>query len=247
MGKKDSENTQTGRTEISIAKIGLITAVAVALITCMGTMVPRLLELMFSEPTAVAVESQPIVVATSANVSEPTQMPTLRIEPIATQMPNTAIPPTLTQPPPPTATKILFKTLSIEAESGEMSSGGFPIRDQTAVSASNQAFWLGIRGASLKFTINEMAAGQYELTIRYAKYSNNAEYRDTGYQNLYVNGNSSPILITTFKTYDDTVLKWAELQLIVRLEQGRNTLAIINDVSDQVAGIDRLVLRWIGP
>ncbi|MFN8386273.1 MAG: hypothetical protein U0X92_07600 [Anaerolineales bacterium] len=91
MGKKDLKNTQTGRTEISIAKIGLITAVAVALITCMGTMVPRLLELMFSEPTAVAVESQPIVVATSANVSEPTQMPTLRIEPTATQMPNTAI------------------------------------------------------------------------------------------------------------------------------------------------------------
>ncbi|MBK9007757.1 MAG: hypothetical protein IPM31_12270 [Anaerolineae bacterium] len=253
MSKKESESTQTGKTEISIAKIGLITAVAVAFISCMGTVALPFFQYL-TEQTTPTVEVQPTVDEQGNNDPEPTRQLTVQVEPTiapatSTQSPPTSAPlsPTLTLPPPPTSTPKLLTSESFEAEHGEMSSGGFPVRDQTAVSASNQAYWLGAWGASVKFTITEMAAGQYELIIRYEKYTNNAEYRDPGYQNLYVNGNPSPILITTFKTFDDTVMKWADLQLIVRLEQGRNTLVIKNDVSDQVAGIDRLVLRWIGP
>ncbi|GEM_PF-6615616 len=253
MSKKDSEGTHTGKTEISIAKIGLITAIAVALISCMGTIAVPFFQYLTNWATPTS-KVQPTIAEQGSSDLPPAMMPNAQVEQntlpaIFTQSPptSTPIPPTLTQSSS-TATPKRFTSASIEAEDGSMSSGGFPVRDQTAVSASNQAYWLGVQGASVKLTIYEMAAGQYELIIRYAKYTNNAEYRDPGYQNLYVNDNPDPFLITTFKTYDDAVLKWGDLPpIIVRLTEGMNTLIIKNDAGNQVAGIDRILLRLIGP
>lgn len=251
--KKQNSSQESGKTEVSVAKIGLIGTIAVAAITCIGSVLialgPDAIK-HFATPTA---EVQPVLVAVNTERPEAPVEPTLRVVPTAvpatsTSVPpmNTSVPPTLTQSPPTAAPK-LNTSVVIEAENGEPSSGGFPVRDNTALSASNQAYWLGVFGASVKFTFYDMAAGQYELVIRYAKYTNNINYRDPGYQNLYVNDNPNPILITTFQTNEGDVLKWLDYSpIIVQFRQGTNILIIKNDVSDQVAGIDRIILRLIG-
>lgn len=110
--KKQNSSQESGKTEVSVAKIGLISTIAVAAITCIGSVLialgPDAIK-HFATPTA---EVQPVLVAVNTERPEAPVEPTLRVVPTAvpatsTSVPpmNTSVPPTLTQSPP-TATLV---------------------------------------------------------------------------------------------------------------------------------------------
>jgi hypothetical protein len=162
--------------------------------------------------------------------SQPSSVP----ETVSTQtsIPSTitSVPPTFTPVPPtstsiPTATPYRDSSIYIEAENGQLGNGAYVDHDATASKSS----FVNFGGAgTVKFTLDNMKAGQYTVVIHYTKYANNtATYPDTGFQNLYVNNNSNPISIYYTKTFGDGgSTTWSDTSVTVALEDGANILLI---------------------
>jgi hypothetical protein len=128
----------------------------------------------------------------------------------------------------PTATPKLNTSIYIEAEDGEVGNGAYV---DSHPSARDGLYVNFNKAGTLKFTIYDFAAGQYNLVIHYAKYVNNTpDYSDPGYQYLYVN-NTGPITITYFKTMgdeDSPNWRWKDKSVNLSLERGTNTLILEN-------------------
>ncbi|MCC6500527.1 MAG: hypothetical protein IT313_09710 [Anaerolineales bacterium] len=105
--KKQNSSQESGKTEVSVAKIGLISTVAVAIITCIGTVVVSLAPYLPWNRATATVEAPRIPIVSNTNTSEAIFLPTLQIASTAVPVTSTSAPPsftsiplTLTQPPP---------------------------------------------------------------------------------------------------------------------------------------------------
>jgi hypothetical protein len=171
-----------------------------------------------SSPTEQATVTLPPILSLTETLIPTLPPPTLKVET------PTSIPPTDI----PTATLRLNTSVYIEAEDGIVGKGAYSIAHKTA---SKNLYVIFPIGGTLKLTISDFAAGQYNLVIHYIKYVNGTpDYSDPGYQYLYVNGDG-PTTITYFKTMGDEDgdnWKWKDQSVTIFLKQGTNTLLIEN-------------------
>jgi hypothetical protein len=176
---------------------------------------------LLSSPTELTTVLPPIIDQPTL-IFTPTLIPSAIPSTTPTNVPTT-VPTTV-----PTATPQLNTSIFIEAEDGEAGSGAYVLPEKTA---SEKLYVICPTGGTLKFKIRDFAAGQYNLLIHYVKYVNNTpDYRDPGYQYLYVN-NNGPFTITYYKTMGDEVdgiWKWGDQSTNIYLEDGTNTLLIEN-------------------
>jgi hypothetical protein len=219
--------------------VGVIGVLVVLFVMCMVAIVA--VRLLFPGstaslfPTVVSTEMPTLDIPLVSQPSSTTEITYTQtsIPPTVTFIPptSTSIPPTFTPVPPtstsipPTATPKRSTSIYIEAENGQLGNGAYADHDATASKSSFVNF--GGTG-TVKFTLDNMKAGQYTVVIHYTKYANNTTtYPDTGFQNLYVNNNPNPISIYYTKTFGDGgSTTWSDTSVTVALEDGANILLI---------------------
>jgi hypothetical protein len=192
------------------------------------------------EPTNVFITAtSPIVIpniqASSTPVFDPTNA---SISPTST-----SVPPTVA-PIPPTVTPVRDTSIYIEAENGKPGNGAYV---ESLDSASKGALVNFGGTGNIRFTLNNMKAGQYTLIIHYIKYANNTStYPNTGFQNLYVNNNPNPISVYYVKTFGDgDNVTWSDTSVTIALEDGTNTLLLATIPGDVGGSVDYIYLNII--
>lgn len=169
----------------------------------------------------------PVTNSTQTPTERPSPVPPTST-PVSTSTSTSTFTPVPTSTNIPTATPKLNTSIYIEAEDGEVGNGAYV---DSHPSARDSLYVNFNKAGTLKFTIYDFAAGQYNLVIHYAKYVNNTpDYSDPGYQYLYVN-NTGPNTITYFKTMGDedgSTWRWKDKSVNLSLERGTNTLILEN-------------------
>jgi hypothetical protein len=194
------------------------------------------------QPTFLPSDTQP-------DTQQPTVLPPTLVSPVIPSATLTSVP-TVTNVP--TITPKLITSQYMEAEAGELGDASYLMSDNTADAASNKTYVNMGNLSTIKFTFYDLAAGQYEFVIRYAKYVNNTPaYSEPDYQNLYVNSNPNPFSVLYVKTFgdeDNGFVKWLDSSaIILNLERGTNILLLKNNVPGYpgAVGVDRIFIRLI--